>query len=501
MHRVIPQPSAYSFSPSRRPASDPLAISGPEWIKRTIELVSGHAPWPFLTVNDHGDVTVSGPATVPDETVDLPDAGYLLDIDDDRVCITCSTRSGLVAALRTLGQLQGTDGSLPIGQVTDQPAFRYRGVHLDVGRHYFDTAFVRKYVRLIAALGFNVFHWHLTDDQGWRFPVPAYPLLTEVGGYRTEADGSRYGGFYTEEEIADVVAYAHYLGVLVLPEIELPGHARAALAAYPELSCRGEPINVWNRWGVCDDVFCAGNDSVFEMLDAVFDQVVSLFPSRYVHLGGDECPKTRWNECSKCRARMEAEGCTSADELQSYFVGRAARALQARGRTAIGWDEILEGGLPEGTIVMSWRGTDGGIQAAKQGHKVIMSPTDFCYFDYKHVDADDAPGFPFPGENGRPPVLTIEKVYRFDPLNGVTPGEAHHVIGGQANLWSEQLDTPELAEQMLAPRILAMSEALWTAPAERDFKEFATRARAWLHIFEETGWTYGEAPELQGDIG
>jgi hexosaminidase len=450
-------------------------------------------------MDDHGCVTVSGPATVPDEVARLQEAGYLLRIEPESVEVTCSSRAGLVAALRTIGQLRAEDDSLPIGQITDQPVFRYRGVHLDVGRHYFDISFVRKYIRLAASLGFNVFHWHLTDDQGWRLPVPAYPRLAEVGAHRTEKDGSRYGGFYTADEISDVVAYAGLLGVLVIPEIELPGHVRSMIAAYPDLSCRGEPLEVPNEWGIYEDVLCVGNDAVFETLEGVFDQIVKLFPSRYVHIGGDECPTARWQECPKCRARMIDEGLARPEDLLGYSVSRAAKALADRDRVSICWDEVTEGEIPTGMMIMSWRGIEGGTKAARLGHQVIMTPTDYCYFDYRQEDRPDAPGFPYSVGPAGPPVLTIEKTYQFDPAAGLAPEESAHVIGGQANLWTEQIHTPAEAEQMVAPRILAMAEALWTAPKDRDFAEFASRARAWLPILEETGWTYTDVPELRSD--
>ncbi|MFW6313204.1 MAG: beta-N-acetylhexosaminidase [Spirochaetota bacterium] len=489
--RIIPAPTDGVC-----PAPDSLSVAGPEWVEHVIDAVSISPLFPVARYDSSSAalVIVDAPQDVQLVPSELPDSSYSLEVDENAIRIRCSEPAGLVAALRTLPSLR-VEGGLSCVQIDDAPKFRYRGMHFDVARHFFDAAFVKRTITLLASLGFNVLHWHLTEDQGWRIPVSRHPRLTEVAAYRTEDDGSTYGGYYSHDEIRDVVRFAGLHGMLVMPEIELPGHARAAIAAYPELSCRQEQIGVWAEWGICEDVFCAGNDAVFDFLEDVFDDVVSLFPSRYVHIGGDECPKTRWKECPKCQARIAGEGLKDEHELQSYFVGRAARALEQRGRIAMGWDEILEGGLPEGTLVMSWRGTQGGIRAAEMGHDVVMTPTSHCYFDYRQVDDDTEIGFPHAQGGSRPPVLTARDVYTFDPLSGIAADAAPHVIGGQANVWTEQLDTPAKVEYMVAPRILAMAEVLWSAPVERDYEEFRDRARTWLTRLDAMNWNYAPLPE------
>jgi len=495
MH-TIPAPTDFSTLEGICPAEDSLPIAGPAWIEQVIDAVcvSPLFPTAHYHAADGAIVTVDAPEDVQLVPSELPDSSYSLTVSGDSIRIRCSEPAGLVAALRSLPSLRVERG-YSCAQIDDAPTFRYRGMHFDVARHFFDAEFVKRTITLLASLGFNVLHWHLTEDQGWRLPVTKHPRLTEIGAYRRENDGSEYGGYYKHEQIRDVVRFAGLHGMLVMPEIELPGHARAAIAAYPELSCRQEPIDVWTEWGICEDVFCAGNDAVFTFLDDVFDDVVTLFPSRYVHIGGDECPKTRWKECPKCQARIADQDLNDEHELQSYFVGRAARALEKRGRTAMGWDEILEGGLPEGTLVMSWRGTEGGIRAAGMGHDVVMTPTSHCYFDYRQIDDDSEVGFPFAHNGSRPPVLTLRDVYSFDPLSGIAADAAPHVIGGQANVWTEQLDTEAKFEYMVAPRILAMAEALWTAPTHRNFDEFRERAKTWLGRLDAMNWAHAPIPE------
>lgn len=514
MHSITPAPADIHLDADRRvrllpsPGSG-ATIHGPDWITHVARGLAGWASWPGL---DYRGVSQSPPAPPDGESTvpiivqgpengnlqpsSIPDSSYAMSIDPGRVAITVGEPAGLVQALRALGRLADEDGSVPAGTIEDRPAFAWRGIHLDVCRHFFSVDFIKRLLRLQASLGFNIFHWHLTEDQGWRIPVDDYPRLTEVGAWRTQADGSRYGGFYTPEEISEVVRYAGKLGILVMPEIELPGHATAALAAYPELSCRRQPLSVSSNWGIHDDVFCAGNDRVFDLLGSVFNTVTSLFPSQFVHLGGDECPKTRWEACPRCNTRMRQEHLDDLDQLQSYVISRAARMLAERGRTAIGWDEILEGGLPEDTIVMSWRGTAGGTAAAQAGHQVIMTPTSHCYFDFRQIDSPEAVGFAFPDGEGNIPVLPVDKVYEFEPTKGLSGETASHVLGGQANVWTEQLPNEETAERMIAPRIIAMAEALWTAPLQRDFATFRPRLRAALEQLDAQGWRYERVPEL-----
>lgn len=503
MKPTVPTPSGLDFGSRRLRLSDPVSIAGSQWALDVAMAVSGEPPWPTLQCvkgDSRPSLVVFSPDAPGDQfemiPSDLPDSSYSLATKDDHIVITCSQPSGLVAALRTIGQNRNQDGTL--GELTgeDTPAFRYRGIHLDVCRHFFGVSFLKRLIRLEAALGFNVFHWHLTEDQGWRVPIEKYPKLTEIGAFRTEKDGSTYGGFYTKDEIRDVVNYAGHFGIVVIPEIEVPGHSSAAIASYPELSCRGDQIPVANRWGIFDDVLCAGSDQVCAFIGDVFDEVVELFPSSLIHIGGDECPRTRWKECPRCGERIVGEGLADYDELQSYFIGRATRMLEERGRVAIGWDEILEGGLPEGTVVMSWRGTAGGIQAASAGHPVIMTPQTHCYFDYRQVSGDDAPGVTYADKDGRKAVTSVDKVLAFDPLEGLPHDAAKNVLGGQANVWTELMADEESVERMIAPRILSLSEALWSAPDERDWKAFKAKAQAGLGLLDAMGWRYTDVPEL-----
>ena len=327
----------------------------------------------------------------------------------------------------------------------------------------------------------NRFHWHLTEDQGWRIEIKRYPRLTEVGAWRNASqvgpygdqrfDSTRYGGFYTQDEVREIVAYAAARHITVIPEIELPGHARAALAAYPELSCTGQEQPVATGWGVFDDVYCAGNDSVFTFLEGVLDEVLALFPGEYIHIGGDECPKTRWHDCAKCQKRIETEDLADEHALQSYFIRRIEGYLNSRGRQIIGWDEILEGGLAPNATVMSWRGEAGGIAAAKAGHDAIMTPGTPCYWD--HYQSKD-PGEPHAIGGFNP----VESVYLYNPVPAeLSTDEAKHILGAQANLWSEYVLTPEQAEYMILPRQLALAEVLWTGPRRSEgLPEFRVRA-------------------------
>ncbi|HNM28087.1 MAG TPA: family 20 glycosylhydrolase, partial [Saprospiraceae bacterium] len=338
----------------------------------------------------------------------------------------------------------------PCCTIADAPRFAYRGLHLDVGRHFFPVEYIKRYIDLMAFHKVNVFHWHLTDDQGWRIEIKKYPKLNTVAVCRDSTlighnadqprrfDGKPYCGFYTQEEIKEVVAYARERFITIVPEIEMPGHALAALSAYPELGCTGGPYKAAGSWGVFEDVFCAGNDETFRFVEEVLAEVCALFPGPYVHVGGDECPKTRWKNCPKCQARMKAEGLKDEHELQSYFIRRAENILAAHGKKLIGWDEILEGGLAPSATVMSWRGTEGGIAAAREHHDVIMTPTSNCYLDYYQSKNVDNEPLAIGG------YLPIEQVYAYEPVpDELTPEETRYILGVQANVWTEYIDTPD----------------------------------------------------------
>jgi hexosaminidase len=320
----------------------------------------------------------------------------------------------------------------------------------------------------------NVLHWHLTEDQGWRIQIDKYPKLTEIGAWRTELDGSKYGGFYTKEDIREIVDYAEERHVTVIPEIELPGHSQAAIAAYPHLSCTGKQVEVANDWGVFKEIYCAGNDSVFIFLEDVITEVMELFPSKYIHIGGDEAPKFRWENCHKCQGRLKHKLLVDEHELQSYFISRIEKFLNKNGRKLIGWDEILEGGLSPNSTVQSWRGMDGGIKAANLGHDVIMSPTSHCYLDYDLKAID------------------LEKVYNFNPIKNIDPDATTFIIGGEVNMWTEHVPDEANLDSKVFPRLLAMSEVLWSSPKEKKYEEFNDRVQHHYPILKSLGVNYGQ---------
>lgn len=413
----------------------------------------------------------------------LGEEGYNLRVSVDGIVLRANTAKGVFWGVQSIRQL------LPVGKtdtvtiegvnILDKPRFPWRGMHLDVGRHFMPVEFVKRYIDLLAYHKLNTFHWHLTEDQGWRIEIKKYPKLTEVAAWRTQEDGSRYGGFYTQDEIREVVAYAASRHITVVPEIEMPGHTKAVLAAYPELSCTGGPFEVPAKWGIFEDVFCAGNDQTFKFLEDVLEEVMPLFPGEFFHVGGDECPKARWKECAKCQQRIKDEGLASEDELQSWFIKRMARFLASHEKRLVGWDEILEGGLAPSATVMSWRGNKGGIKAAQMGHDVVMSPTTHCYFDYRQADGPDEGGSP------HAPKLTLETVYEFDPIPPeLSPEEGKYVLGGQANVWTERIPTPQRVEYMAFPRTCALAEAVWSVPERRDWDDFHRRLKVHLQRLE-----------------
>jgi hexosaminidase len=362
----------------------------------------------------------------------------------------------------------------------------------------------------MTAYKLNRFHWHLTEDQGWRMEIKAYPKLTEVGAWRNGTvikkdwdsnDGIRYGGFYTQEEMKEIVAYAADRGITVIPEVDLPGHMVAALAAYPELGCTGGPYEVWTRWGVAKDILCAGNDEVFTFLEGVLSEVMDIFPSEYIHIGGDECFNRReqapWDSCPKCAARMKKLGIKKGPEakhyLQNYVTDRVQQFINAHGRKVIGWDEVLEGNLSEGATVMSWRGTKGGIKAASLGFDVVMTPTDYAYFDYYQSRERDKEPFGIGGH------LPLEKVYGYEPFDGMAPGTEDHILGVQANMWTEYIATPEHLEYMLMPRMAALSEIQWCSAGRKDYARFDASLEHTFAILDAMGVNY--SLDCRGLIG
>lgn len=420
--------------------------------------------------------------------------GYRMQVDRDKVLITSNDVDGIFYGVQTVFQLfeiqnledSSTDLVIPAIRIWDEPRFSYRGMHLDVARHFFDVDFVKRYLDLMAYYKFNTFHWHLTEDQGWRIEIKKYPKLTELGAWRIEKDGSRYGGFYTQDEIKEVVAYAKKLHITIIPEIEMPGHSRAALAAYPELSCTGKKQEIPNNWGVFKDIYCAGNDKTFEFIEDVLDEVIILFPGSYIHIGGDEAPKDRWEECDKCQARMKKEGLENEHELQSYFIKRIDAYLTSKGKKLMGWDEILEGGLAKNATVMSWRGMSGGITAARQGNEVVMTPGTHCYFD--HYQADRA--FEPKAIGG---YTSLKKVYEFEPVpEDLFTEQKSLILGAQGNVWTEYMHTTDYVEYMILPRMLALSEVLWGKEDSKNWSAFQERLQDHFKLFEKKGYRYSK---------
>ncbi|WP_302972660.1 MULTISPECIES: beta-N-acetylhexosaminidase [Alistipes] len=434
-----------------------------------------------------------------DTAAGIPPEGYRIDISARRAQLSAGDDAGLFYGLQTLLQLADERGNLPCVSIEDHPRYRYRGLHLDVCRHFFPVRFIKHYLDWMASCKLNTFHWHLTDDQGWRIEIKRYPRLTEIGGYRTRTqiggfhedpityEQGRYGGYYTQDEIREVVAYAAKRHIAVIPEIEMPGHATAALAAYPELACGHGPksFETSGRWGVLDDVFCPGKEQTFEFLEGVLDEVLELFPSKLIHIGGDECPRVRWKECPDCRARMEDEGIEDEAGLQTYLTLRIGRHLEAKGRRLIGWDEILDGELAPGAVVMSWRGTRGGIAAARRRHEVIMTPSTYLYFDKKATDSYDEP------VSLSSSLLPLEKIYGYDPDEGIAPEDRRYLLGVQANLWTEFIRTEGRASFQLLPRIYALAEIAWSPVERKSWREFSeVRLPAHLARIDASGEPY-----------
>ncbi|MFA9388861.1 MAG: family 20 glycosylhydrolase [Prolixibacteraceae bacterium] len=415
-----------------------------------------------------------------DTTANKGNEAYKLSVTEEGATITASGDRGAFYGLMTVLQLlppelesttkvKGVEWYMPQVQINDEPRFVWRGMHLDVCRHFVPVEFIKKQLDVMAMYKMNTFHWHLTEDQGWRIEIKKYPKLTSEGATRIEGEGHEYGGYYTQEEVKEIVAYAAERFINVVPEIELPGHALAALVGYPELSCAGGPFKVRNVWGIEPDVFCAGKEKTFEFLEDVINEVVPLFPYKYFHIGGDESPKDRWEKCPDCQRRMRDEGLANEHELQSYFIKRIEKVLLAHDRIMVGWDEILEGGLAGSAVVMSWRGEQGGVTAAELGHDVVMTPGDWNYLDK------------FQGSIKVEPVtiggfLPLQKVYGYDPVpQSLSPEKAKHILGTQGNVWSEYMYTTDLVEYRVYPRIIALAEVGWTEKENKSYDAFLKR--------------------------
>ena len=443
---------------------------------------------------------------------------YFLQVKPDGVNVEASAFGGFFYAIQTLKQMLPAEvyggkkanaaWLLPCVTILDAPRFDYRGIHLDPCRHFWSVEETKRYIDIAATYKLNRLHWHLTEDQGWRMEIKKYPKLTEVGAWRSgtcigkdfdSSDGIRYGGFYTQDQMREIVAYAAERNITVIPEMDLPGHMVAALAAYPELGCTGGPYDVWTRWGVSEDVLCVGKEETFTFLEDVLTEMMDIFPSEYIHIGGDECPKVRWENCPLCQARikelgLKAHGNISAEqELQCYVTSRIQKFLNDHGRKIIGWDEILEGNLAEGATVMSWRGTQGGIEAAKRGFDVIMTPNSHMYIDYYQSQERDKEPLQIGG------LVTVPKLYSYEPYEGMEPGTEDHILGVQANLWTEYITTPEFLEYMLLPRMCALSEVQWCDKDRKDYARFDASLDHTFQMLDVMGYTY--AKHVRGIIG
>jgi hexosaminidase len=426
--------------------------------------------------------------------------GYQLKIEQKGMQLIGHDAGGILYAIQTLRQLWKIEKSniakVPGCVITDYPRFEYRGMSLDVSRHMFPVSFIKKYIDCLALYKFNTFHWHLTDDQGWRIEIKKFPLLQSVAAWRNQTlighkkelphrfDGKRYGGYYSQQQIKEVIQYAADRNITIVPEIEMPGHAMAALTAYPALGCTGGPYQTATFWGVFDDVYCAGNDSTFVFLQHVLDEVMALFPSTYIHIGGDECPKTRWKACAKCQHRIKALGLADEHALQSYFIQRIEKYVNSKGRNIIGWDEILEGGLAPNATVMSWRGEEGGKAAVAQQHRVIMTPESHCYFDYyQSLYA----GEPLAAGGYTP----LQKVYGYEPLAGNADTAVHSYLAGvEGQAWSEYFTDTAKAGYMIFPRALALAELAWTPASLRNYDHFLQRLRRQTPLLQIAGVNY-----------
>lgn len=528
---IIPKPQSLEISQGRFLITPQTKISGTSDLENEGQYLAS-----FLTLNTKMNIPF---VTQSSGTIELKidknikeDEGYLLSVTSDKILISGKNSKGVFYGIQTLRQLlpasleagkSSTDKiTIPAVTIKDNPRFSYRGMHLDVGRHIFPVSFVKKYIDLIALHKMNTLHWHLTEDQGWRIEIKKYPKLTEIGSKRygtitghfhqeTGNDETEYGGFYTQEEVKDIVKYATQRHITVIPEIELPGHASAAIASYPFLSCfpdepifvtnnmgskagkeaqaKGSPKIVQETWGVFDDVFCAGNEKTFTFLEDVLAEIIPLFPSEYVHIGGDECPKSNWQRCPACQKRMKDNKLANAHELQSYFIQRMEKYLNAKGKKIIGWDEILEGGLAPNATVMSWRGEKGGIEAAKQHHSVIMTPGTHCYFDKYQVDKQDYAKEPL-AIGG---FISVEKVYSYDPTpDALTAEEKKYILGAQGNVWTEYMDTTNYVEYMVLPRMSALSEVVWTPKENKNWTDFKVRLNTMKLHYDALGVNYAK---------
>ncbi len=492
MKTLLPQPQSFQGHPDEflLLAQTSLAATGEaasvaEFLAATLRRATGFE----LPIGEAGEIVL----TLSPSLESLGGEGYRLEVTPQGVHIAAAERAGLFHGVQSLLQLlpsaiyashvQEIDWRVPCVKIEDAPRFGWRGLMLDCGRRFFPLDDLKRLLDLMALHKLNVFHWHLVEDAGWRLEIKKYPRLTEVGAWRresplprqpTQGDGVPYGGFYTQDEARELVAYAAARHITIVPEIEMPGHTLSSLAAYPQFSCTGGPFEPIVRWGLQSDIYCAGNDATFGFIEAVLEEVLAIFPSQFIHVGGDEAPKDQWEKCPKCQQRIQDENLKDEGELQSYFLRRIEKYLDGKGRRLIGWDEILEGGLAPHATVMSWRGEEGGIAAASLGHDVVMTPQQFCYFDaYQSLLTDGEPeGFQ---------LLPLEKTWGYEPIPAALPVEKqHHVLGVQGCMWGEYAFDWDKVEFQVFPRLCALAEAGWSPPQPPDWPEFKERLGAHL---------------------
>lgn len=511
---LIPQPNEMILSEGVFTFNNDthFVIPNKEWNDAAIVLVDK-----FRNVTDWklnvSEKETSDNSIVFVEDKSLPNEAYHLDVTSKKITIKASSFNGFLYGIETIRQLlpieiessvkvNDVKWEIPVLKITDAPRYKWRGLMLDVSRHFFKKEYVLKTIDRLSFLKMNTLHLHLMDDQGWRIEIKKYPKLTEVGAWRVDQEDlhwnarkendpnkkGTYGGFYTQEDIKEIVAYAKSKGITVVPEIEMPAHIMSAIAAYPELSCLGKPISVPSGgvWPITD-IYCAGNEKTFAFLEDVLVEVMDLFPSKYIHIGGDEATKTNWEKCPKCKKRIKEEKLKNVEELQSYFIKRIEKFINSKGRLLIGWDEILEGGLAPQATVMSWRGVKGGLEASEQGHDVVMSPGTHCYFDHYQGSYENEP-LAIGGHT------TLSKVYEFDPtVDSMTAEQAKHVLGGQANLWSEYIPTEAHSEYMIFPRLIALSETLWSKKDQRNWTDFSGRIQMLFNRLDIMGINYAKS--------
>ncbi|WP_203256429.1 beta-N-acetylhexosaminidase [Hyunsoonleella ulvae] len=481
---IIPQPSLVKTKESVFILDEKTGLSFDTKFSQSAKFLKTYI------VNGNGINLKQGNGIIFQDDASIPVEGYTLRITPNQILIKASSDQGAFYAVQSLRQLLPVSFekksnskkriNIPCLDISDSPSFKYRGMHLDVSRHMYSVDFIKQYIDAIAMLKMNTFHWHLTDDQGWRIEIEKYPKLNTISSFRDgtlighyndtphKFDEKRYGGFYSKEDIKTIVAYAKSRFVTIIPEIEMPGHSQAVIAAYPELGCTGKRVEVPKKWGVFEEVYCP-TENVFNFLEDVLDEVLELFPSTYIHIGGDETPKVRWENSVFCKQFMADNNLKDVHELQNYFISRIEKYLNSKGRQIIGWDEILEGGLAPNATVMSWRGTSGAVEAAKSGHNVILTPTSHCYFDYYQSDNENEPlaigGF-----------LPLEKVYNYNPIpEALNKEELKFVLGAQGNVWTEYMPSEDKVEYMVFPRIIAMSEVVWTKQEHKNYKDFTKR--------------------------